>query len=88
MINSKNLAGGSAVNSTSATGASPVADIINLRQARKRKAREEKERQAAANRAKFGTSKAARGLQDAQKALDDKKFEQSQRSPSASKDTE
>ena len=37
-----------------------MADIINLRQARKTKARADKERQAEANRAKFGQSKAAR----------------------------
>lgn len=37
-----------------------MADIINLRQARKTKARADKERQAEANRAKFGQSKASR----------------------------
>ena len=37
-----------------------MADIINLRQARKLRARVEKERVAAANRAKFGRSKAER----------------------------
>ncbi|MHA6768728.1 DUF4169 family protein [Sphingobium ummariense] len=37
-----------------------MADIINLRMARKAKARADAERQAAANRAKFGRSKAER----------------------------
>jgi hypothetical protein len=37
-----------------------AADIVNLRQARKAKQRGEKERQAAANRARFGRTKAAR----------------------------
>ncbi|KFG91767.1 hypothetical protein BV98_000015 [Sphingobium herbicidovorans NBRC 16415] len=37
-----------------------MGDIINLRQARKAKARGEKERVAAANRAKFGRTKAER----------------------------
>ncbi|MEZ5667602.1 MAG: DUF4169 family protein [Alphaproteobacteria bacterium] len=40
-----------------------MADIVNLRQARKRKARAEKERDAAANRARFGRT-------GAQKACD------------------
>ena len=35
-------------------------EIVNLRQARKAKKREEKEQQAAANRARFGRSKAER----------------------------
>ncbi len=35
-----------------------MADIVNLRQARKRKARAERERTADANRLKFGRSKA------------------------------
>jgi hypothetical protein len=37
-----------------------MVDIINLRQARKMRARAEKERAAAANRAKFGLTKAER----------------------------
>lgn len=37
-----------------------MADIVNLRQARKTRARAEKERTAAANRAKFGLTKAQR----------------------------
>lgn len=57
-----------------------MAEIINLRQVRKRKAREEKENAAAANRLKFGTSKAERRLQDAQKTLDEKKLADALRS--------
>lgn len=37
-----------------------MADIINLRQARKRKSRAEKEREAADNRVRFGRTKAER----------------------------
>ncbi|HTJ62252.1 MAG TPA: DUF4169 family protein [Alphaproteobacteria bacterium] len=37
-----------------------MGDIVNLRQARKRAARAEQEKQAAANRAKFGMTKAER----------------------------
>lgn len=47
-----------------------MADIINLRQARKAKARDDKERAAAANRAKYGRSKAERDadrLEDARR---------------------
>jgi len=39
-----------------------VADIVNLRGARKAKGRAQKEREAEANRAKFGTAKAVRDL--------------------------
>lgn len=39
-----------------------MAEIVNLRQARKAKLRAEGERQAAANRAKFGQTKGAREL--------------------------
>ena len=43
-----------------------MADIINLRQARKAKARLTRERQAAENRARFGRSKAERDAQAAE----------------------
>lgn len=43
-----------------------MADVINLKTARKAKARAEKETTAAANRAKFGQSKAAKLLLKAQ----------------------
>jgi hypothetical protein len=39
-----------------------VADIINLRRARKARGRKEKEREADAKRAKFGTAKSERDL--------------------------
>ena len=45
-----------------------MADIINLRQARKVKARRDKERVAAANRAKFGQTKAEREVRRAEDA--------------------
>jgi len=44
-----------------------MADVVNLRQARKAKARSEREAKAAQNRAKFGRPKAER---DAAEALD------------------
>lgn len=43
-----------------------MAEIVNLRQARKAKARAEKDAAAAANRAKFGRSKAERTASDAE----------------------
>nr|WP_316654918.1 DUF4169 family protein [uncultured Gellertiella sp.] len=46
-----------------------VAEIVNLRQARKQKARVEKERQADQNRLTFGRSKAEKSLT---RALNDK----------------
>lgn len=44
------------------------ADIVNLRRARKAKARAEKEQRAAENRVLFGRSKAQRTTSDAEKA--------------------
>ena len=55
------------------------ADIVNLRQARKNKARAVKEAQAAANRAKHGQTKAARRHEEAQKVLEEKKLDGSLR---------
>jgi hypothetical protein len=46
-----------------------MAEIINLRRARKRKERAGKEAQAAANRTTFGRSKAERALSEARKDL-------------------
>jgi len=40
-----------------------MGDIVNLRQVRKRAARKDREAEAAANRAKFGQTKAERALQ-------------------------
>ena len=47
-----------------------MADVVNLRQARKRKERADKEQQAAENRAKHGRTKGekARGTADAARA--------------------
>jgi hypothetical protein len=52
-----------------------MAGIVNLRQARKAKARAEKEAAAAANRAKFGRTKAERQAEAARQALADKALE-------------
>lgn len=49
-----------------------MAEIINLRQARKHKARAEKERQAADNRVRFGRTKAERRLSELEKARADR----------------
>jgi Domain of unknown function (DUF4169) len=46
-----------------------MAEIVNLRQARKQKARAEKDVKAAGNRVAFGRSKAERKLTEAEKAL-------------------
>ncbi|HEX2553689.1 MAG TPA: DUF4169 family protein [Microvirga sp.] len=52
-----------------------MADIVNLRQARKRKQRAEKESQAEANRAAFGRAKVDRLLSEARKDLDARRLE-------------
>lgn len=52
-----------------------MAEIVNLRQARKAKARAGKEAEAAANRAKFGRSKAEKDLEAARRKLADKAVE-------------
>ncbi|HEV7338585.1 MAG TPA: DUF4169 family protein [Bosea sp. (in: a-proteobacteria)] len=46
-----------------------MAEIVNLRRARKAKARSEAEAQAAQNRIEFGRTKAERKLTEAEKAL-------------------
>ncbi len=46
-----------------------MAEIINLRQARKRKARSDKEAKAAENRVTFGRTKEERRLAEAEKDL-------------------
>jgi hypothetical protein len=48
-----------------------MVEIVNLRQVRKRKAREVREHAAEENRARFGRSKADVMLERAQRALDD-----------------
>ena len=52
-----------------------MAEIVNLRQARKRKARAEKEAQAAENRVAFGRPKAERSLGKAQRDIDLRRLE-------------
>ena len=59
-----------------------AADVINLRQARKQKARAEKEQKASENRAQFGRSKHEKAVTRAlkakvEKALDQGKLEKS-----------
>ncbi len=52
-----------------------MAEIINLRRARKRKERAEKEARAADNRLAFGRSKAERTLSDARKELAERRLD-------------
>jgi hypothetical protein len=57
-----------------------TAEIVNLKQFKKQKARAEKEKQAQQNRVSFGRNKTEKSLTDAlnskaRKALDDKKIE-------------
>lgn len=54
-----------------------MADIVNLRQARKAKARGEAADKAAANRAKFGRTKAEKALQQADEGRAEKALDQS-----------
>lgn len=68
-----------------------MAEIINLRQARKRRGRQEKEALAAANRARFGRTKAERLTsrdQEARQArdLDGKRRERPESDPDSDKD--
>jgi len=51
-----------------------MAEILNLRRARKAKARAEKDTHAAENRAKFGVSGAVRRLHKAEDELADKRL--------------
>ena len=52
-----------------------MAEIINLRRARKRKERAEKEAKAADNRLAFGRSKAERTLSEARKELAERRLD-------------
>lgn len=54
-------------------------DIINLRTARKRKARAEREAEAAQNRVVFGQTKAEKQARQASKDLDQRRLDQSKR---------
>ena len=56
-----------------------MADIINLRTVRKRKAREDKAETAAQNRVAFGRTKAERDRTDAEKLLAKQKLDGHQR---------
>ena len=52
-----------------------MAEIVNLRQARKAKARAGKEAEAATNRAKFGRTKAQKVIEAAKKSIEDKRLD-------------
>jgi hypothetical protein len=52
-----------------------MSEIVNLRQAKKRRARAEKEAQAAANRSKFGRTKGARKKTDAEQKKADRELD-------------
>jgi len=56
-----------------------MAEIINLRNVRKRKARSEREALADANRLKFGRSKSERLLQDAEQTLEARRLDEHKR---------
>lgn len=53
-----------------------MAEIVNLRQMRKKKARQDKEKTADANRLKFGRTKAERQQTKAEAELEAKKLDQ------------
>jgi len=53
-----------------------MAEIVNLRQMRKQKARQDKEKTADANRLKFGRTKAERQQTKAEAELEAKKLDQ------------
>ena len=57
------------------------AELINLRLARKNKARTDAEKQAEENRAKFGRSKAEKSLSSAQQNLSNKSLDGAKRDP-------
>lgn len=61
-----------------------MGDVINLRLARKAKARVEAERKADENRVKFGQAKAARKLNAAEKSRADKAHEAGRIEPDTS----
>ena len=52
-----------------------MADVINLRQARKRKAREQDQKRAAENRVNHGLTKASRALDKAARDLASKRLD-------------
>ena len=62
------------------------AEIINLKQVRKQRARDEKEAQAAENRARFGRSKGERTLEDDARARATRALDEHRREPSTDVD--
>ena len=60
-----------------------MGEIVNLRMARKRKAREDAARDAEQNRITFGRSKNERKLTEAERALEAKKLEAHRRETDA-----
>lgn len=52
-----------------------MSEIVNLRQFRKRKTREEAQKAAEANRLQFGRTKAERELSDARQALAERRLD-------------
>lgn len=60
------------------------AEIINLRQARKQRERDEKDARAAENRARFGRSKADRALEDDAQARAARSLDGHEREPTGS----
>ena len=58
-----------------------MSDVVNLRAARKAKARSEAKQQAAANRAAFGRSKAEKTAESAARARQERTLDQAQREP-------
>ena len=60
-----------------------MAEIVNLRRAKKAKARAEKETRASENRAKFGASKASKDLKAARETLERRKIDAHKRDDQA-----
>ena len=65
-----------------------MADVLNLNRARKRKRRQEDRAQADANAMKHGRTKAARKLDEAQRALDEAKLDGAKREPTPPPDAD
>ncbi|GIL40304.1 DUF4169 family protein [Roseiterribacter gracilis] len=59
-----------------------MADIVNLRKARKDKARADKEKKAAENRVAFGRTKEDKKLSEAQRALEEARLAAHRKAPS------
>ncbi len=62
------------------------ATVINLRQARRQKARDSKARSAAENRRKFGRTKAEKSQEEAETALQTTRFEGHKLTPTPASD--